>query len=172
MRSECRQHGVVQAAGVVADELPDDGGDLPQLFLGRQPGGRALAVTGGQLVLETGHPDLEELVEVRTEDPQELEPLQQWRPLILSLVQDPAIELQPRKLAVDVQRGAAQVGGRLNDGGGLWRQDVGHGAESIARPRPGQTGRSQPGSTAGIRAPFTACSPGRPSPLPRWRGTD
>jgi hypothetical protein len=42
----------------------------------------------------------EEFVEVGAKDRQELDPFEQWRSLVHSLVQDPAIELQPGQIAI------------------------------------------------------------------------
>ena len=51
--------------------------------------------------LEPGHAHHEELVEVRADDRKELDPLEQRYGRILGLFEDPAIELEPRQLAVD-----------------------------------------------------------------------
>ena len=51
--------------------------------------------------LRRGHADHEELVQVRAEDGEELDPLQQRHAGILRLVEDAPVELQPRQLAID-----------------------------------------------------------------------
>ena len=74
---------------------------------GRQGLGRRQPVGGGALVadpdplLEVGHPDHEELVQVRAEDRQELDALQEGHGRVLGLLQHPPVELEPRQLAVD-----------------------------------------------------------------------
>jgi hypothetical protein len=59
----------------------------------------------GQLVLERGHPDLEELVEVLAEDGQELAPLEHGDPLVLRQGQNPLVEVEPGQLAIQVAGG-------------------------------------------------------------------
>ena len=68
---------------------------------GLMPVGRAGAEAGRHLVLETGHPDLEELVEALGEDGQELHPLEQGHPVVRRQIQQPGPELEPGQLAVD-----------------------------------------------------------------------
>ena len=51
--------------------------DLEQLLGRRAPVGRGGGDAGRHLVLQAGHPDLEELVEVLAEDGEELGPLEQ-----------------------------------------------------------------------------------------------
>jgi hypothetical protein len=68
-------------------------------------------------LLDTGHTDLEELVEVGAGDTQELEPLQQRHALILGLLQNPAVELEQGQLAVEKRlrgrRGRRRHGGHV-----------------------------------------------------------
>ena len=59
---------------------------------------------GLDLLLERRDPDHEELVEVGPVDRDELEPLEQRVALVERLFEDAVVELQPRELAVDVQR--------------------------------------------------------------------
>ena len=54
------------------------------------------------LLLQPGHPDLEELVEVLAEDRQELRPLQQGRGGVLRQGQHARVEVEPGQLAVEV----------------------------------------------------------------------
>ncbi len=53
-------------------------------------------------LLETGHPDFEEFVEVCRGNAQETQPLQQRHRLVERLVQHPLVEFEERQLAVDV----------------------------------------------------------------------
>ena len=61
-----------------------------------------LADPGGHLLPQAGHPDLEELVEVRGDDGDELDPLQQGDVGVLGDGEDPLLEVQERQLTVGV----------------------------------------------------------------------
>ena len=52
------------------------------------------------LLLDAGHPDLEELVQVRRKDGQELDALHQWLAPVLRLLQDAPVERQPTQFSV------------------------------------------------------------------------
>jgi len=70
--------------------------------LGRgQPVGAGALVPLPDALLQVRHPDHEELVEIRAEDGQELDALEERHGHVLSLFQHPAVELEPRQLAVD-----------------------------------------------------------------------
>ena len=75
----------------------------------RHPVGAA----GGQrrldLVVQAGHPDHVELVEVVLVDRAELDPLEQRHDRVLGELQDPVVEVHPRDLAVEVE-GAGRRG--------------------------------------------------------------
>ena len=77
---------------------------------GPQAVDRAGAHAGGDLVLERGHPDLEELVEQLGEDGEELGPLQQRHAVVLGQVEQTGPEVEPRLLPV----GEALVSERLD----------------------------------------------------------
>jgi hypothetical protein len=81
------------------DPVPDPLQDLRR----GQPVGRGHRVARRDLLLEPGDPHLEELVEVLGEDREESGPLQQRVAVVLRLEQHPAVELEPRQLAVDVR---------------------------------------------------------------------
>ena len=84
------------------DELARPGrGSSRSCSAGRAAVGRGGAEPGGHLVLQAGHPDLEELVEVLAEDGQELGPLEQRHRRVLGQGQDPGVEVEPRQLAVE-----------------------------------------------------------------------
>ncbi len=55
------------------------------------------------LLAQAGDPDLEELVEVRGEDGQELGSLEEWIAIVAGLVEDPRVELEPGQLAVQIR---------------------------------------------------------------------
>ena len=78
------------------------------------------------LVLQAGDADHEELVQVARVDRAELQPLQQRDRVVLGELQDAVVELQPRQLAVEVQRRVVEVD---RDGRGrLGLLQIGHGA--------------------------------------------
>src|SRR5262249_54985275 len=58
-------------------------------------------------------PDHVELVQVRADDREELDPLQEGHSGVLRLLEDALLELQERELAVDVELGRVEIGGRL-----------------------------------------------------------
>jgi hypothetical protein len=70
----------------------------------RQAIGSCLLDSGRHLATQCRHADHVELVQVRAEDRQELQPLEQRSPVILCFMEDAAVELQPRELAVEEKR--------------------------------------------------------------------
>ena len=74
---------------------------LGKLALGRKPILGALVDPGAHLAPEAGHAHHVELVEVRSGDRQEPEPLQQRMPLVERFLEDPRVEGEPRKLAIE-----------------------------------------------------------------------
>ena len=116
---ELRQQLLVKTATVLPDQLADRLADGAELRLRRHAVRRALHDAGRDLLLESGHPHLEELVEVAAADAEELEPLQQWRPRVERLVEHPPVELQPGELAIDVERRVPEVEG--GGSGESWR---------------------------------------------------
>jgi len=83
------------------DEDAGPGRQLAHLGGGRAPVEGPVADAGGHLVEQSGHPDLEELVEVLAEDGQELGPLEQGDGGVVDQGEDPLVEVEPRELAVD-----------------------------------------------------------------------
>ena len=67
---------------------------------GVRPSGLSCADAGRDLVLEPGHADLEELVEVLAEDGEELGPLEQRHRRVVGQGEHPGVEVEPRQLAV------------------------------------------------------------------------
>ena len=67
---------------------------------GVRPSARGLDDAGGDLVLQAGHPHLEELVEVLAEDGEELRPLEQRHVGVLGQRQHPGVEVEPGQLTV------------------------------------------------------------------------
>ena len=70
--------------------------------------GTGLFASEGNLFLQAGHTNFEELIQVAGEDQQELQPLQQRIGLIQRLLQHADIELQLRQLAMDIQTAVIQ----------------------------------------------------------------
>jgi hypothetical protein len=89
---------------MLADQLVDAGADRAELLGCGAPVRGALAAGGGDLVQQPRDADLEELVEVRGEDGQELGALQQRVALVASLVEHARVEVEPRELAVQVRQ--------------------------------------------------------------------
>ena len=81
-------------------ELGDPLSDGGQLLARAEAVRRAGAQPCGHLVLEPGHPDLEELVQPLGEDGEEFDPLQQRLAVVVGQVEEPVGELEPRQLAV------------------------------------------------------------------------
>ena len=101
--------------GLVLHELAHLLTDRTQHFRVVESVGRACAQPGVDLLLETGDAHLEELVEVRGEDRQELCSLQQWTSGLIRQREHASVELEPRQLAVQVALGTcALVGGRTD----------------------------------------------------------
>jgi hypothetical protein len=84
--------------------------DARQRLMRLQAVGTGLFTGEGDLLLQAGDADFEELVQVAGEDQQELQPLQQRVGLIQRLFQHADVELQLRQLAVDVQAAVIQAG--------------------------------------------------------------
>jgi hypothetical protein len=62
------------------------------------------------LLLEAADALLEELVDVRADDREELDALEQRQPVILRLVQHPPAEVEVGQLAVEAQLGRGDIG--------------------------------------------------------------
>ena len=129
------------------DERQDLVADGVQGLGGGQAVGGRIGAAGGQLLLQAGDADLEELVEVVGEDGQEARPFQQRVADVGRLEEDARVELQPRQLAVDV----GQRGGHALPCGAASRRraDGGHGGGLGARVRrpAGSPGGRMPGRT-------------------------
>ena len=85
-----------------------DGGEL---FGDRQAVNRLRFEPGALFLEQRGHPNHEELVEVRGDDGEELDPLEQRVVLAHRLIEHAPIEREPAQLPVDVQRGMSEVCG-------------------------------------------------------------
>ena len=96
-------HLVTPAPILGADDRVHARADGRQLGRGGHAVGRGLQHASRQLLLEAGDPDHEELVQVRANNPQELQPLGERDRGVLGLLEHPGVELQPRQLAVQEQ---------------------------------------------------------------------
>ena len=76
-------------------------GDSLQLLAGQHPVRRGVGDAAEVLLLEARHTDHEELVEVRGDDGEELEPFEERHVPVACLLENPLIKLQPGELAVD-----------------------------------------------------------------------
>ncbi|MNN37108.1 hypothetical protein D3C81_1510390 [compost metagenome] len=107
---QLRQQHVVEDRVLALDLLVHQLADPRQHLLRLQAVGAGQLAGEGDLLLQPGDADLEELVEVAGEDQQELQALEQRGGLVERLLQDADIELQLRQLAVDVQAAVIQTG--------------------------------------------------------------
>jgi hypothetical protein len=122
------QHLLGQALVVLPLHATHDGRDRVQLIFRGHAIGGAFAETGGELLLEAGHPHLEELVEIGAEDRQELEALE--RGFRESRPSPRTRRLNSSQRAPGSGKGGVpQVGG--NGLGWGRRFDVSHGGESF-----------------------------------------
>ena len=76
------------------------------------PSGEVVDEADGQLLLQTGHADLEELVEVVAEDGEEPHPLEERPDVVLGQGQHAGVEVQPGELAVREPAGGRHGGDR------------------------------------------------------------
>jgi hypothetical protein len=102
----------------VCAELDHAGADGVELLGRLEPVGGDPPQACGQLVLQARHPHLEELVEVRREDGEELGSLQERDARGVGEGEDPGVEVEPRELAVEQPElvGRAVAGGRRAGG--------------------------------------------------------
>jgi len=56
-----------------------------------------------QVLLDPGHSDLEELIQIRCTDGEKLQPLEKRQLLVTGEIEDPPMKLQKGEFAVDVQ---------------------------------------------------------------------
>ena len=110
-RFERREELVRQAARHARERAPQWRLIARELLFGGQTVFRARVHLGLDLLLDRGDPDHEELVEIGPEDRDELEPLEQRVALVERLLEDAVVELEPRQLAVDVERRVVERSG-------------------------------------------------------------
>jgi hypothetical protein len=120
IRGERRQELVGEQALRGLDQRPDPLADLRPPHARGEPLRRAGVHTFGDLLLDAADADHEELVEVRVEDRQEPQPLEQRVLRVLGLFEHAGVEREPRQLAIEIPVRGLREGGRFGwDGAGL-----------------------------------------------------
>ena len=104
VRGQLRPQRVGPALGLLVEHLPRAGADERELLLGRQSVGRDVLAVRAQLLLQRRDANHEELVEVRADDGEELDALEDRVPPVARLVEHALVERQPAELAVDIER--------------------------------------------------------------------
>ena len=99
----------LEAARLALEVLAHDAADLLERGARRAAVLARLLDPGLDLVVQTGHTDHEELVEVGGDDRAELRPLEQRHALVLRQFEHAGVELQPGELAVEVEVGGGEV---------------------------------------------------------------
>ena len=100
------------------DEFGDPRADALELLGGREAVVGELRHAGEHLADQAGDADHEEFVEIVGRDRQEAQPLEQRMIAVVRFLQHPAVELQPRQLAVDEPLGRFEQSRRRVFGGG------------------------------------------------------
>ena len=95
MLAQLGAHVLRELARVAAIELPDPFGDPLEHLRRRQTVGPAGVDPGLELIMDPGHTDHEELVQVGDEDGQELQSLDQRQALVLGELKHAIVELEP-----------------------------------------------------------------------------
>ncbi len=123
--AERGQKDVVQGLVLIRDELVRDLAQAVQRLLRSQAVRPGVGEPGLDLLQQARGADLEELVEVRRRDREEPQPLEQRHARVLRLLDDAAVELEERELAVEVE---VRIGDR---GAGGRRLLAGYDGESF-----------------------------------------
>ena len=127
------------------DHAPHALGDGAERLGGGQAVHAALDHLALDLLLEAGHAHLEELVQVRADDAEELHPLQQRVLRVERLVEHALVELQPAQFAIDEMSRAEShrfCFGFHNRPQGNRRRSFGKRQSGDGRERPPETGRT------------------------------
>src|SRR5713226_7349380 len=90
-----------EAPVLLVHQLVHAGGHRGERLRGGHAIGPRRLVARGDAALEGGHPDHEELVQVRAEDGEELHALEQRHARVLRLLEHAPVEFEPRELPVD-----------------------------------------------------------------------
>ena len=111
---ERRQYQLMQRLVSALQQLMHPHADGLELLRRRQRIGRILPRARRDFPPQPRHPDHVELVQVRAEDREELEPLQQRHARVERFLEHARIEIEPTQLAIQVRQ---RQGGRRRDGG-------------------------------------------------------
>ncbi|MCY1354703.1 hypothetical protein D9M69_410930 [compost metagenome] len=120
---QLRQQDVVEDAVLAGHLLVHQLADARHRLVRQQAVGAGLFAGEGDLLLQAGDADLEELVEVAGEDQQELQTFEQRIGLIQRLLQHADVELQLGQFTVDVQAAVIQARHHQGCRGRGWRRD-------------------------------------------------
>src|ERR1043166_498877 len=99
---ELRQNAMQKTSMLLSDKFMDTIRDCGQGLCGSQTAGTDVPIALANPALEAGHSHHEEFVEIGAKNGQKLNPLQQRNACVLRLLQNPAVELQPRQITIDI----------------------------------------------------------------------
>ena len=86
---------------MIGDHAADAADDGLEVFRGTQAIERSLGGVAFHLLFDAGDADLEELIEVRADDAEELQPFEQAIVRIERLVEHALVEFQPAQFAIE-----------------------------------------------------------------------
>jgi hypothetical protein len=109
---QSRNHVVHETILMQPELLTYRRADRPELIFRGHAVGSPLYDSCSELLLETGHPDLEELIQIAAEDAEKLEALEKRSALVQRFVEHPTIELEPGQLSVQIERRMPEIENR------------------------------------------------------------
>ena len=116
MRFEGRQQLLVQCSTTTFKQFPDARSRRDELVGGGQRVGLILWRTGCHLAPQASETNHVELIEVRTEDGQKLQPFQQRNARIQCFFENARIEFEPTQLAVQIRQRQRRQRGHSESG--------------------------------------------------------
>ena len=174
--AEGGQHFAFERGILMQKQFIDVRRDLFKLRPWRHPVGPARTGDAGRdFLLQAADADHEEFVEVRGEDRQKLDALEQRHVRVAGLVEDAAVEFEPRQITVDVERRVVQIDrGRVashahslalpsQEGILCRRPPMGHGP-TAAKDKVSQSSKSTGRKSCAGSAPFPTSLGRPPSP--------
>ncbi len=105
-----------EAAALHRAQARDLGVDRVELLLRGETVRRRQDDAGRDLTPQSRDANHVELVEVRAEDREEFDALEQWHPRVECLLQHTRVERQPTQFAIEVQRGGTNVDHGFSEG--------------------------------------------------------